>query len=70
MKKCDIVVRQLYRAQIRGRVTIVDLLNEEPGGGWNAVDIATRKPVRIRRADRLLCRCDRHGRALEGNQRQ
>lgn len=65
MKKADIVLRQLYRAKVRGRVTIIDLRSEEPGGGWNGVDIATRQPVRIRRAERILCPCNSNGRAIE-----
>jgi len=64
MKKNEVVLRQMYRARIRGKVTIVDLTSEHEGGGWNGVDIATRKPVRIRRAERLLCPCKGNGQAI------
>lgn len=65
MHSSDILLGQLYRGQLHRRVTIVRLLTENPAGGWDAIDIATGNSVRIESANRLLCRCDRNGRAIE-----
>jgi len=65
MKINEIVLKQLYRVRLRGKVTIVDVRSLEPGGGWNGVDIATQKPVRIGRVERILCACNRGGRAID-----
>ena len=64
MKKQEIMLRQMYRVRIRGKVTIVDIRSEQPGGGWNGVEISTRRPVRIRTAERILCPCRSNGKAI------
>jgi hypothetical protein len=56
MKKADIKIGSVYRAKVSDKLTDVRIDAERPasgGGGWDATNLATRKKVRIKSAQRL-----------------
>ena len=53
MKKDDVKIGGGYVAKVSDRLTGVVLVAASPHGGWVAVNLATRKTVRIRTAARL-----------------
>lgn len=53
MKKKNIEIGQTYVAKVSGRITAVRIVDESPYGGWNAVNVATGRSVRIKSAQRL-----------------
>ena len=53
MHKADVKLGSFYTAKVSGRIAIVQLQSESPYGGWNALNIGTKREVRIRSAARL-----------------
>jgi hypothetical protein len=53
MKKADVKIGSTYRAKVSGQTTSVKILRESPYGGWDAVNTATGRKIRIRSAQRL-----------------
>jgi hypothetical protein len=53
MHKSDIKLGSHYTAKVSGHIAIVQVQSESPYGGWNAVNIHTKRDVRIRSAARL-----------------
>lgn len=53
MKKSEIEVGQHYAAKVSGRITVVRIAGVSAFGGWNAVNVATGREVRIKSAVRL-----------------
>jgi hypothetical protein len=53
MKKTQIEVGQLYVAKVSGKLAKVKIVGESVRGGWNAINLATKRDVRIRSAARL-----------------
>jgi hypothetical protein len=53
MKKQAIELHKIYAAKVSGNVVPVRLDKESPHGGWLGVNMATRKEVRIKSAQRL-----------------
>jgi len=53
MKKNQVKVGRHYEAKVSGKLTVVRILNGNAHGGWDAVNIETTKPVRIKTAQRL-----------------
>lgn len=53
MKKKDVEVGKVYVAKVSGQLTHVRLTGESPYGGWDAVNIETKRAVRIKTAARL-----------------
>mgnify|MGYP005850026351 CR=1 FL=1 len=53
MKKHEVRLGGLYVAKVSGTLTRVRLERESRYGGWEAVNLATGRPVRIRSAARL-----------------
>lgn len=53
MTKRDVRIGCEYLAKVSGKLTRVKLTGESPYGGWNAVNIATGRTIRIRTAARL-----------------
>lgn len=53
MKKQDVQIGKQYVAKISGKLTTIRLTNVSPYGGWDAVNIATGRVVRIRTAAKL-----------------
>ncbi|MBM4020155.1 MAG: hypothetical protein FJ288_17860 [Planctomycetes bacterium] len=53
MKKSEVKVGSQYIAKVSGRLAQVRIDRENPHGGWDAVNVATKKSVRIKSAQRL-----------------
>ncbi|MCK4873626.1 MAG: winged helix-turn-helix domain-containing protein [Phycisphaerales bacterium] len=56
MKKADIRIGNTYRAKVSDKITVIRIDAKIPisgGGGWNATNLATKKKVRIKSAQRL-----------------
>ena len=53
MKGKDVQVGECYVAKVSGKPAKVRITGESPHGGWDAVNTATNRPVRIRGAGRL-----------------
>jgi hypothetical protein len=53
MKKDQIKIGQVYAAKVTGKVVPVQIDAENPNGGWDATNIHTNRPVRIKSAQRL-----------------
>lgn len=53
MKKSEIKIGGEYFAKVSGRLVRVRIVNESKYGGWNAVNTATGRNVRIKTAQRL-----------------
>ena len=53
MKKADVHIGHTYRAKVSGRLTAVRITGASPYGGWDAVNVETRRRVRIKSAQRL-----------------
>ena len=53
MKKADVKVGSQYIAKVSGRLAQVRIDRENPHGGWEATNLATKKSVRIKSAQRL-----------------
>jgi hypothetical protein len=53
MKKADIKIGSVYRAKVSDKLTDVRIDDEHPGGGWDATNLATKKKIRIKSAQRL-----------------
>jgi hypothetical protein len=66
MHKRDIVIGRTYIAKVSGKLTRVTIIGESPYGGWNAVNTATKRDVRIRGCQRLRRECLAPGATLPG----
>jgi hypothetical protein len=53
MKKHEVRIGGVYVAKVSGALTRVRIHRESRYGGWEAVNLATNRPVRIRSAARL-----------------
>lgn len=53
MKKSQVQIGDSYVAKVSGILAVVWIAHENPHGGWNAVNVATGRVVRIRTAARL-----------------
>jgi hypothetical protein len=53
MKKNDVQIGDHYIAKVSGKLTTVRILGTSPYGGWDAINIETRRPVAIKSAARL-----------------
>lgn len=53
MKKADVVIGETYVAKVSSKLAPVRIVSESQYGGWNAVNTATNRDVRIRGAARL-----------------
>jgi hypothetical protein len=53
VKKNEIEIRGVYVAKVSGKLVSVRIDRESPHGGWDATNLATGRPVRIRTAARL-----------------
>ena len=51
--KNNIEIGAVYKVKVTGRIVPVQIVAENPGGGWDGVNIATNKRVRIKTAARL-----------------
>jgi hypothetical protein len=53
MKKREIEIGNTYIAKVSGVLAKVRIARESPHGGWQAINLATGREVRIRSAARL-----------------
>jgi hypothetical protein len=53
MKKEAIEIGAVYTAKVTGRIVPIQILAENPHGGWDGVNQSTNKKVRIKSAQRL-----------------
>jgi hypothetical protein len=53
MKKHEVKVGAVYRVKVSGSVQDVRITGENPHGGWDGVNVATSRVVRIKSAQRL-----------------
>lgn len=53
MKKKDIVIGETYIVKVSGKLAHVRITGESPYGGWDGINVATRRAIRIRSAARL-----------------
>ncbi len=63
MKKNEVKVGGEYIAKVSGRLAQVRIDRENPHGGWDATNLATKKSVRIKSAQRLRAEAGRQGKA-------
>ena len=53
MRKNEISVGGTYVCKVSGRLVPIRVVQENPLGGWNAINIITGRGVRVRSAARL-----------------
>jgi hypothetical protein len=53
MLKRDVQLGHIYDAKVSGRVVPVRITREHPNGGWEAINPATNRTIRVRTAARL-----------------
>lgn len=53
MKKQEVEIHGIYAARVSGQLAHVRILGASPFGGWTAVNIRTRRLIRIKTARRL-----------------
>ena len=53
MKKTDVHISKQYTAKVTNKFVVVEILADNPHGGWDAKNLATGKTVRIKSAQRL-----------------
>ena len=58
MKKSEVQLGVTYVAKVSGKITTVRIVSESQYGGWNAVNLATTRGIRIYSAQRLHRRID------------
>lgn len=57
MRKENVKLQRMYTAQVRGKLTIVEILAYHRNGGWKAKDVFTEKTLRIKSGRTLRCPC-------------
>ncbi len=53
MKKSEVKVNETYRVKVSGTLVDVKITTENPRGGWDGLNLATGKTVRIKSPQRL-----------------
>ena len=53
MKKSDVHIGKHYTAKVTHKLVVIEILSENPHGGWDAKNLSTGKMVRIKSAQRL-----------------
>jgi hypothetical protein len=53
VKKADVRIGSIYIVKVSGKLTRVRLTRESPYGGWDGLNLATQREIRIRSAARL-----------------
>jgi hypothetical protein len=53
MKKSEVRIGTIYRAKVSGNLTEVRIESENPRGGWDGVNLATNRAVRIKTAQHI-----------------
>jgi len=63
MKRAEVQIGKVYIAKVSNRLVQVRIDGENRYGGWDAMNLATGKRVRIKSAQRLRCEADTRNRA-------
>ena len=53
LKKCDVKIGGMYIAKVTNRLVQIRIDSESRFGGWNATNVVTQKPIRIKSVQRL-----------------
>ena len=53
MRKSEVRIGEVYRVKVSGIIANVHITGESPYGGWDGINIATKRKVRIKSARRL-----------------
>jgi len=53
MKKSEVKIGETYRVKVSGTIASVRITGENPYGGWDGINVATKRKVRIKSAQRL-----------------
>ncbi len=53
MKKDQVKIGQVYAAKVTGKIVPVRITGESRHGGWDAINVRTKRPIRIKSAQRL-----------------
>lgn len=53
MKKSDVKIGNHYKAKVTDKVVTIEILAENPHGGWDAKNLSTGKKIRIKSPQRL-----------------
>jgi len=53
MRKADVQIGGVYIVKVSGKLTKVRITRPSPYGGWDGLNLATHREVRIRSAARL-----------------
>ncbi|MCD4823052.1 MAG: winged helix-turn-helix domain-containing protein [Phycisphaerae bacterium] len=53
MKKNNVQIGAVYKVKVTGKIAEVRITGENPSGGWNGVNVITKRKVRIKSAQRL-----------------
>ena len=53
MKKSEVKTGETYKVKVSGNIAEVRITGENPHGGWDGVNVATNRKVRIKSAQRL-----------------
>ena len=64
MKKDEVQIGATYLVSVTGKLAPVRIVRENPHGGWNGVNVDTKREVRIKSAQRLRKRLDAKPRGL------
>jgi len=59
MRKEDVEIRKVYTVKVSGKLVPVAIVQANPMGGWDGLNLLTHRGVRIRTASRLRCRVDK-----------
>jgi hypothetical protein len=60
MKKSEITIGGVYVAKVSGKLVPVRIVRANPYGGWEAINTATGREVRVKTAARLRRPVDPH----------
>jgi hypothetical protein len=53
MKKSTIKAGEVYQVKVSGKLTEIRIIGGNPHVGWDGIDLATKKPIRIKSGARL-----------------
>lgn len=53
MKKSEVAIGSTYIAKVSGRLVPVRIVAESSYGGWDAINVETKRSIRIKSAQRL-----------------
>ena len=53
MKKANVEIGKEYVVKVSGKLQIVKLISENERGGWNGINVTTKRSIRIKTAARL-----------------